>query len=330
MLTPRENLIETIRGGKPERFVNQFEFMQLSFTDPYSYTNPVPYFPGDEDKTDYWGVTWTFPEGNPGMFPVHDAEHIVLKDITRWREFVKAPSLDFPEEMWAEAKAEYDACDRNESFIGPIIFPGIFEQLHSLMGMEGALCAFYENPKEMHELIDYIADWECAYVKLLTDRLQADTVLHHDDWGSQTSTFMSPKMFKEFLLEPYKRMYRSFHESGIELIVHHSDSYAATFVPYMIEMGIDIWQGATKSNDLPALIKQYGGQISFMAGIDSAEVDRFDWSREKIAEAVRWVGENCGKRYIIPCQTTGGPGSNFEGVYDTISEEIEKLSKEMF
>ena len=30
---------------------------------------------------------------------------------------------------------------------------------------------------------------------------------------------------------------------GVDVIVHHSDSYAATLVPYMIEMGIDVWQG---------------------------------------------------------------------------------------
>ena len=29
MLTIRENLLETIRGGKPDRFVNQYEYMEL-------------------------------------------------------------------------------------------------------------------------------------------------------------------------------------------------------------------------------------------------------------------------------------------------------------
>ena len=29
MLTKRENLLETIRGGTPERFVNQYEYMAL-------------------------------------------------------------------------------------------------------------------------------------------------------------------------------------------------------------------------------------------------------------------------------------------------------------
>ena len=29
MLTPKQNLLETIRGGNPDRFVKQYEFMEL-------------------------------------------------------------------------------------------------------------------------------------------------------------------------------------------------------------------------------------------------------------------------------------------------------------
>ena len=32
-------------------------------------------------------------------------------------------------------------------------------------------------------------------------------------------------------------------------LVHHSDSYAATLVPSMIEMGIDVWQGCMETNN---------------------------------------------------------------------------------
>jgi hypothetical protein len=330
MLTARQNLLETIRGGRPDRFVNQFGFMTLSLADPYSATRPIPRFPGDADKTDFWGVTWTFPKNNPGMFPVHDEAHTAVKDICRWRDFVKPPNLDFPEEMWKEAKAEYKACNRAEQFIGPVLFPGVFEQLHALMGMEEALVAFFDEPEAMHELIDCIVDWKCDHVRLLAEKLGPDAVVHHDDWGSQTSTFLSPQMFETFLLEPYKRMYKSFRESGVELIVHHSDSYAATLVPHMIEMGVDIWQGAMNSNDLPALIKQYGDRISFMAGIDSAEVDKPGWNDGDIRRVVRRACEACGKLYFIPCLTQGGPISVFEGVYEAVSEEIDRIGKEMF
>ena len=65
---------------------------------------------------------------------------------------------------------------------------------------------------------------------------------------------MSPDMFREFFLAPYKKIYKFWKDNGVELIVHHSDSFGATLVPDMIDMGIDIWQGVMTSNNAPELI----------------------------------------------------------------------------
>lgn len=34
MLTKRQNLLEIIRGGHPDRFVNQYEFMHIIYRAP--------------------------------------------------------------------------------------------------------------------------------------------------------------------------------------------------------------------------------------------------------------------------------------------------------
>ena len=94
-------------------------------------------------------------------------------------------------------------------------------------------------------------------------------------------------MFEEFLLPAYKQIYGYYKDHGVQLIVHHSDSYAATLVPYMIEMGIDIWQGVMTTNNIPELIQKYGGQISFMGGIDSASIDFEGWTPEIIEAQVK-------------------------------------------
>ena len=121
-----------------------------------------------------------------------------------------------------------------------------------------------------------------------------------------------------------------FRSHGVELIVHHADSYAATLVPYMIEMGIDIWQGCMESNNVPELIKKYGGQISFMGDIDNKSMDFEGWTREDCAKAARKAVEECGTKYFIPCITQGGPGSTYPGAYAVLAEEIDKLSVEKF
>lgn len=50
----------------------------------------------------------------------------------------------------------------------------------------------------------------------------------------------------------------------------------------MIDMGIDIWQGTMSSNNIPELIQKYGDKITIMGGIDSASVDRPDWTPELV------------------------------------------------
>ncbi len=328
MLTIRENLKETIQGGHPDRFVNQYEFLKILF-DPFFASNPSPQY-GEQNIVNAWGITKSWPNGTPGAFPVHTAEKIVIKDIEDWKTYVKAPNVLFSETEWEPFIKEAESVDRSQYYVTALGVPGIFEQCHYLMEIQNCLIAFYENPDEMKDLIKYIADWEVQLAEQICKYMKPDALFHHDDWGSQISTFLAPDMFAEFYLDAYKQVYGCYKENGVELIVHHSDSYAATLVPYMIEMGIDIWQGVMKSNDIPSLIKKYGGQISFMGGIDSAEVDFEDWTPEIVAQKVKEACTACGKSYFIPCASQGMAASTYPGVYDAISHEIETMSKIMF
>lgn len=329
MLTKKQNLLETIHGGAPDRFVNQYEFMYVLLSDPYNLEDPYPEY-GQHNVTNSWGVTLSWPEGTPGPFPVHDDAHRLLKDITQWKEIIKAPNLMFPEEKWETALKEAESVDRQDMFLAPMIAPGLFEQLHYFMGMEDSMISFYEEPEAVKDLIQYMTEWELKYAETLCSHLHPDALFHHDDWGSQKSTFLSPEMFEEFFLDSYKEIYGYYKSHGVELIVHHSDSYAATYVPYMIDMGIDIWQGVMTSNNIPELIQKYGGQISFMGGIDSASVDHPGWTREEIKREVERACKEYGTKYYIPGASQGLAISTFEGVYEALSEEIDAMSKIIF
>ena len=329
MLTKRQNLLETIRGGHPDRFVNQFEAFTMLMGDPYM-ANYMHFTPGSSTCLNAWGVTIQFKEGTPGPFPVHDDEHKVVHDVTKWRETVHAPNVHFPKEAWQKCLDRVNAVDRDETFVTFTVAPGVFEQLHYLMGMDDCLVNFYLEPEAMKELIDYITDWELEYAAELCENAHPDVILHHDDWGSQRSTFLSPEMFDEFLLPSVKKIYGYYKSHGVELIIHHSDSFAATLVPRMIEGGIDIWQGCLDTNDLPALIRQYGGQISFMGGINNGVVDMPDWTEEKIAAYVEKTCRACGTLYYIPSCTAGGPATSFPGAYDAVTRQIDRMSGLMF
>lgn len=329
MLTAKQNLLETIRGGKPERFVNQYEAIYLMFH-PYLMHSKALLSPGQLNVVNAWGVTNSFPEGVPGAFPVHTPDKIVVKDIENWRDYVHAPSLKFSQEEWDTFKAQYDAVDGTQAYRAIFIAPGLFEQTHHLCEIQNALMYYITDPDEMHDLVKYMTEWELEMAEGICSNLHPDSIFHHDDWGGELSTFLSPDMFAEFFLDAYKQIYGYYHDHGVELVIHHSDSYAATLVPYMIEMGIDIWQGCMFSNDIPELIRKYGGKISFMGGIDNKFMDFDGWTREDCAKAARKVIDACGSQYFIPCITQGGPGSVYKGAYAVLTEEIDKLSAERF
>jgi len=328
MLTAKQNLQEVIRGGNPDRFVNQYEAI-YQMPHPYmNYENGAAR--GQLNVVNAWGVTSSFPSNLPGQFPVHTQDKIVVKDIEHWRDYVKAPPLKFSDEEWAACKAEYDSIDGTQAYKAASIRPGLFEHTHYLCEIVNALTYYLTNPDEMKDLIKYITDWELELAEGICSHLDPDALFHHDDWGTEISTFMSPDMFAEFFVEPYKQIYGYYKDHGVELVVHHSDSYAATLVPHMIEMGIDIWQGCMVANNIPELISKYGGKISFMGGIDNKFVDFPGCTQEVCRDVVRRTCDSFGNKYFIPCITQGGPGSVYPGTYEALTAEIDKYSAEVF
>lgn len=328
MLTAKENLLECIHGGNPDRFVNQYEFVRL-LMNPSGLHSPRPKR-GEPDCKNAWGVTYSYPMNVPAGFPVHTPDKVVIQDIEQWQKYVHAPSLDFCNEEWDMFKAQYDAVDTTKALKAAFVAPGLFEQCHHLGEIVNTLQNLIEYPDEMHDLIKYLTEYELRLAELICDKLHPDTLFHHDDWGGQKTTFMSPTMFEEFFVEPYKEIYGYYHNHGVDIVIHHSDSYAATLVPDMIEMGIDIWQGCFSTNNLPELIKKYGGKISFMGGIENCLVDYEGWNREDIRKVVDKTLGECGNKYFIPCIAQGGPGSVFKGVYTTLGEEIDSYNCEHF
>ncbi|MGI6220288.1 MAG: uroporphyrinogen decarboxylase family protein [Coriobacteriales bacterium] len=333
MLTKRENFLETIHGGSPEHFVDNFEYLTLFF-DPISLGvlnrgNVQP----DVPFQNAWGVWELLGTDEPGVMPLCDDEHKLIKDVCEWQSYLNEPRLIYSDEEWAPCIEQVNAIDRNETFAAPFLANGIFEKLHYFMGMEDAMCNFYEEPEAMVDLIEYISDFEVKQAEEIVRHVHPDAIFHHDDWGSQRNSFLSPEMFDEFIKPAYDKIYGFWKENGVEVLVHHSDSYAANLVPSMIDMGIDVWQGAIRENDLPALVGQYGGQISFMGGLNNGIYDKPETTADELEAGFRELLDACpnqGRHFLIPGLTMGEPGSVFKHVYPLATEVIYKLSAEYF
>lgn len=329
MLTKRQNFIECITGGNPDRFVSQYEALAMIAPSPLSDKSHLA---SDGYLIDAWGCYQGKVAGEPGFFPYHDLEHRVITDICDWRSQVKIPGDPDIPEFWEPFAQQAEAVDRTEQLVCSAVMPGIFERCHHLGEITETLMNFYEEPEAMHELIDEIVAWELRLADAHLKYLKPEVLFHHDDWGTQISTFLSPEMFEEFFLEPYKTVYGYWKDHGVQYVIHHSDSFGETLVPYMIDMGVDVWQGVISStNDIPKLVDEYGGQISFMGGVESQLIDKPDWTEEEVAAEVERALTSVNRtKFFIPSLTSGLNNSGYPGVYQAVTDEIAKLSPRFF
>ena len=330
MLSEKENFLETLRpGGRPDRLVNGFAPFRVIGGDPvfrYLRGNRVR----GTDSYDRFGTFISFPADQPAAVPIVTEENQVIKDIERWREFVKFPDLASScADGWDDCRAQADAARRDGLLAMSIMGTGIFEQLHMLMTFENTLCNFLLCPDETHELIEAIAEYRLEYMRLLVENLHPDIIVSHDDFGSQRSLFMSPETWREFFKAPYTRLYRYLHDNGV-LVMHHSDSFIQPIAEDIADTGADILQGVLPTNDIPAMSRALGGRMALMGGIDSV-IDREDASDAEIACEVERVFNDYGAlHHFIPSITYGGPGSIFPKTEAAVTREIARLNRERF
>ena len=325
-MTPKEIFLEMLKpDGQPPRQLKQYEALHLVLTDPVN-----AYLRGNRVKgsvsKDRWGTTILFPADAPGATPHITATDKVCPDVTHWRDYVHAPDLDANcREGWEECAKKARETAGDERLVCGFMGTGIFEQTHFLMGFEDTLTGFYEHPKEMHELIEYITEYRIKYVTMLIDGLHPDAVFSHDDWGTKEALFMKPEMWREFYKEPYRRFYGTIRDNGC-IAIHHADSYLVPIVEDMVELGIQCWQGTLPENDIPALQKQLHGRMILMGGVGAA-IDRPDSTEEEIRPYVRDVLQRCCPGgHFIPSITYGIMGTVFPHVDPIINEEIDRYN----
>ncbi len=328
MYTPKENFIRTVNKDNPDRLVNDYEAFAVIRSDPVTDLDRGIRIQGKEIK-DIYGTTIIWPENQPGGMPHVTEENKVIKDVTNWRNELALPDYAAMDLDWSKNAELVAQVDRNEKLVTSIMATGLFERLHFLMGFEETLMNFLEEPEAMHDLLDALLEVRMTYVRLLIDNMKPEVIIHHDDWGTKHSLFVSYDTWCEFFKERYRKLYSYMRERGVT-VIHHADCYCANIVKDMAEIGVQIWQGVIPDNDLCALQKELDGSLILMGGIN-AEIDRSDWTEESVRREVRRACDTYAPGgSFIPCLTYGGPGSIYPGVIETIRDEIAQYNKEHF
>ena len=254
---PRENTLRAINRDGPEWVPHGMEHV-------IRLMPPVVERP-KEAAEDAFGVRWSLDEeAEGGTYPTHGGH--TIHDVSRWREAIRIP--DVSQLDWGVVIGEAGAIDRDEYLIEGFVEMGLFERSYLLLGMEEALMAYLTDTNEMRAMLEAIADYKIGLIDAFHRAVGLDSVWYGDDWGTQTSLFLPPPVWRATVMPPTRRIHAHAKSLGI-LVNQHSCGRIESVFEDLVDMGADMWNPCQPCNDLARLKRVYGDRIAFCGGLDS-------------------------------------------------------------
>ncbi len=277
----RENAMAIYNRQQPDFYGDLMQAVEL-IPDPVMMGDMPPQ--DGKEHADSWGTIYLFPPGAPGPHPRVNASNAVIKDIEKWEEQLKVPSLKGLD--WTLAEQVASSINRDEKFVCFMFGGGLFERSHHLMGMETALINYLEYPDEMAALLRVIADYKIEYIQMVAEHTHPDIIFYHDDWGSKQNLFLPPRVWRSIIKPLQKEISDVIHDCGM-IYMHHADCICQPIVTDMVEIGVDIWQGVIAQNDIVEIQRITEGKLAMVGGIDGPKVDIENITEEQIRAEVR-------------------------------------------
>ena len=211
---------------------------------------------------DEWGTTWGHAEGGVGATPVD----FPLKDWGQLDDFLASiPDPRAPGRLDEAMRVlkKHGATKYSFGYIQLMMF----ERLHALRSMEQLFLDFYLHESELRRLMDAIEGYLLELIRYWAE-IGADGIFFTDDWGSQTSLMISPKMWRERFKPYYSRIFEEVHRLGMDVLLH-SCGNITQIVGDLTDVGVDILDPIQPgAMDIDAIVRQFGGRVSFSGGID--------------------------------------------------------------
>jgi uroporphyrinogen-III decarboxylase len=173
--------------------------------------------------------------------------------------------------LWKELVREY----RNRDFpltIGgyPI---GFYGALRFLMGEERLLFNFYDDPGLVHDFMNTLAEmWIGLWGETFSD-ISVDCVTFWEDMAYRSGPIISPKMFREFMLTPYRKVTSFLQDMGVKIIMVDCDGNIEKLAPLFMEAGITaIYPFEVQAgNDIVSFRQKYP-RLQILGGIDKMKI----------------------------------------------------------
>ncbi len=270
-MTPKENVMAVLNGQIPQSIPCYNMGMPFGGNEPTRMIGPSVLMEMDthfspEGGKDIWGVSYVANK-ETAWASLPEPNNFLLKDITKWRDIIKAPEIDLNIDWEAMAKADYakSEIDRNVSAVISSAFLMPFQQLMAFMGFTEGLCALYEEPEEVKELLNYLTDFYIPIIEKTLDYYKPDIYYMLDDTASRYAPFFSPKVYSDIFRPIYDRLAKPANDRGIPIGFHNCGKCEA-FIDQMVDFGVRYWDPAQHDNDLLGIKAKYGRKLAIVGG----------------------------------------------------------------
>jgi uroporphyrinogen decarboxylase len=132
-----------------------------------------------------------------------------------------------------------------------------------------------------------LAYWEMVLAEF-GDRV--DVVIESDDIGTQTSTLMSPRMYRKYIKPCHKKILDFIHSKTSAKVFFHSCGAIRPIIPDFIEIGVDIInpvQFNLAGMEPASLKKEFGRDVVFWGGGVETQSILGGGTTEQVRENVR-------------------------------------------
>ncbi len=210
-----------------------------------------------------------------------------VRDRETWEKLKQRLNPDAPNrypEYWDYVKR----CYAHRDFPLGINAGSYYGWLRNWVGMENLALWYYDCPDLVHEMTEFLADFVLRVIERALDEVpDIDYGSLWEDMAMKTGPLISPTMFRDFMLQPMKRVTKALSERGIEIIMVDSDGHVDELIPLWLEANVNLIYPLEVAAGCDALKyrEQFGRDVLLMGNIDK-RVLRDGYSREDIEKEV--------------------------------------------
>jgi uroporphyrinogen decarboxylase len=261
-MNSREIVQRTLNFENPERIAHSFEPSDFVFAGPEIPNLLGEWCKVDErqwQRTDEWGNIW-------GRVDDTSKGQIIRGILDDLNEVATFPLPNFANAAYYTHAKDVFAQEPDKWHIGSV--QGFtFKMAQQLRRFDQYLIDLVVDSQRISQLHDRIDEQILWQIKRL-HQAGADSVMFWEDWGTQSQTFINPKLWRAEFMPRFINLIAEAHALGLSVIMH-SCGKITSILPDLIECGVDVFQfDQPRIHGIDTLSELQQGHVTFWCPVD--------------------------------------------------------------